>query len=72
MSGDQDSLFVRQVLRCGQPTPMNGLVYPREVIEKALVSYNRLIAQGRALGPAFDGIIPLSRVGFLVEKATLE
>lgn len=51
---------------------MNGLVYPREVIEKALARYNRLIAEGRAFGPVIDGTITLSRVGFLVEKATLE
>ena len=68
-------IFLRGVLQKADTLNQNGRVYPRSVLEREMINYQKFISENRALGECDHpdtSVIELKNVSHIVREAKLE
>ena len=68
-------IFLRGVLQKADTLNQNGRVYPRSVLEREMINYQKFISENRALGECDHpdtSVIELKNVSHIVREANLE
>jgi len=74
-SENDGKLFLRGVLQRCDTLNQNGRIYPRSVLERELINYQKFIKENRALGECDHpdtSVIELKNVSHIVREASLE